>query len=526
MKKTMTIGIACMVLLIDLSLCTVSGTQSNSIVREDRAITNNNFLTIYDFNGTTAPSPHQKACYKVGIKDAHDGPPQTGPNIENVTEFNTSEYVKIYKADDTRAETTSPVGRPLQYFQFDISENISDIKNLFVHWYGHASNTPVDLYIWNYNNTAWELVGVNRITKTDQAISKTYINDVASYFDPMTKRLSLVAITRIATIARQSLYTNYVQIKVGNPSTTTLQDDAYHYHGEKMYVEWWFFQVVNITQDVQFYLSYYVMNPDSGFAALNMGVFEQENAYEITEIFPVSVFSASYELPDVTIGDCSFHAVNETTFVVKGSADDSRHSAAWNLTFTRTAPVYDFKESAGETQYLCYLPGAWVNGTMTLHGVTYSMNHSYGYHDHNWGGAPHILCQWAWSGVCDPEERFAFVMEKVEHFTWHTRSIFVTVGDETLYFEDIQTTFKDFTLGVQRSFPFFTYYPKQRHIQAENNDGYVLSIDASVQKNLPIWFGIPHILNEQISLFQGTLSKNGQAVYSFQVLGLTDYSTY
>jgi hypothetical protein len=154
------------------------------------------------------------------------------------------------------------------------------------------------------------------------------------------------------------------------------------------------------------------------------------------------------------------------------------------------------------------------------------VNHSYGYHDHNWGGAPHILCQWAWSGVCDPEERFAFVMEKVEHFTWHTRSIFMTVGNETFYFEDIKTTFKDFTIQIRQSFPFFTYYPKLRHIQAENNDGYVLSIDASVQKNLPIWFGIPHILNEQVSLFQGTLSKNGQSLYSFQVLGLTDYSTY
>ena len=139
---------------------------------------------IYDFNGTTAPSSHQKACYKLGIQGARDGPPQTGPDIENVTEFNTSDYVKIYQSDDLRVEATSIVGRPLQYFQFAINEDISDIKNLFVHWYGHASNTPVDLYIWNYNDTTWELVGVDRTTKTDQAISKTYLNDVSQYFDP------------------------------------------------------------------------------------------------------------------------------------------------------------------------------------------------------------------------------------------------------------------------------------------------------------------------------------------------------
>jgi len=117
-------------------------------------------------------------------------------------------------------------------------------------------------------------------------------------------------------------------------------------------------------------------------------------------------------------------------------------------------------------------------------------------------------------------------MEKVEHFTWYTRSIFMTVGDETVYFENIQTTFKDYTVEIRQSYPFFTYYPKQRHIQAANDDGYVLSLNATVQKNLPIWFGIPHTLNEQVSLFQGTLSKNGQALYSFQVLGFTDYSTY
>ncbi len=521
MKKRAIIGIMCIIVLLSATYSgdfKARGTtpQMNKVM----------FLTVYDFNGTTAPSSAQKACYLHGAQGARDGPPHTGPDIANATEFNTTDYIKIYKPDGQRTETTSSTGRPLQFFQFTVAEGIPDIRQVYVHWYGHASTTPVDLYIWNYNHTTWELVGVNRITKTDQPISKTYINDVAQYFDPETKQLSLCAITRTTTLARQSLYTNYVQIKIGNPSTTTLQDDAYHYHGEQTYVEWWFFQVVNLTKDVQFYLSYYVINPDNGFAALNMGVFEQGDAYEITQIFPVSAFSASYETPDVHIGDCTLHAVDDSTFIVKGNAEDLKHRATWNLTFTRTAPAYDFKESPGETQYLCFLPGAWVNGTMILNDVTYSVDRSYGYHDHNWGGAPHILCQWAWSGVCDPAERFAFVMEKVEHFTWHTRSIFLTDGNETLYFEDIQTTFNDYVMQVRHVFPFFTYYPKERHIQATNNEGYVLSIDATVQKNLPIWFGIPHTLNEQVSLFQGTLSKDGQTVYSFHVLGFTDFSTY
>ena len=490
------------------------------------AANDGSFLTTYDFNGTTAPSAHQKAYYKTEIKDALSGPPSTGPDIANITEFNTSDYVKIYHLDDLRTKTISNVGRSLQLFQFTINENISDITQLSVHWYGHASATPVDLYLWNYHQSTWELVGSDRITKTDQAISKTYICDVTQYFDPLIRHLSMVAITSTATLAHQSLYTNYVQLKVGTPSTTTLQDDAYHFHNEKTYVEWWFFQVVDTTQDVQFYITYYIISPTKGFAAMNLGIFEQDHSYEITQTFPVAEFATSYETPEAHIGkECAFQALNDSSFIVQGSVDDGKHTAQWNLTFTRTAPPYDFKESPGETQYLCYLPGASVNGTMILNGVTYTMDRSYGYHDHNWGGAPHNLCQWAWAGMCDPKGRFALVMEKVEHFTWNTRSIFVTVGNETLYFEDIQTTFTNFTLDMRTTFPFFTYYPRHRHIQAQNQDGYSLSFDATVQKNLPIWFGIPHILNEQISLFQGNVSKNDQPLYSFQVLGFTDYST-
>ena len=531
MKKRLLLGMMCMVMLLDAPLCSAAGALLHPVEEEkqiDRHIEkDSSFLTMYDFNGTIAPSSRQKASYELGVKDTPDGSPLTGPDIDNATEFTTSDYVKIYKPDGARADARSPMGRLLQWFRFVINESPSDITNLYVHWYGHASNTPVDLYIWNYHATAWELVGVDRLTSTDAAISKTYVNDITQYIDPPTGRLTLVAITSTTTRGTQTLSTNYVQLKVGNPSTTTLQDDAYHFHHEKTYVEWWFFQVVDTAQDVQCYISYYLISPALGFAAMNMGVFEQEQAYEITQIFPVEQFAASYETPAVSIGkDCSFHARNDTTFIVKGKIDDRKHHAQWNLTFTRTAPPYDFMESPGEMQYLCYLPGASVNGTITLNGVTYTQNCSYGYHDHNWGGAPHLLSQWAWAAVCDPRERFALVMEKVEHFTWHTRSIFLTVGNETLSFDDIQTTFHNYTFDVRLSFPFFTYYPKQRHIEATNRDGYSLSFDAIVQKNLPIWMGIPHRLNEQVSLFQGTLSKNGQTLYSFQVLGFTDYSTY
>ena len=43
--------------------------------------------------------------------------------------------------------------------------------------------------------------------------------------------------------------------------------------------------------------------------------------------------------------------------------------------------------------------------------------------------------------------------------------------------------------------------------------------------DIPIFMIRPRILNEQVSLFEGTLSKDGQEIYSFNVLGFTDYST-
>jgi hypothetical protein len=528
MKKIMIAGIAFIFLIIDASILSVSGININLVEIENPLNflkeENRNFLTIYDFNGITSPSSNHIAGYKLRINDLNDRPPKTGPELDDLIEFSTSDYVNIYYSDNNQAKTTNSIGKQLHYFQFNIDENVSEIKNLNVKWYGHASNTHVNLYIWNFKDNNWELVGVNRFTHADASISKTYINGISNYIDETKGHLYLVAITRAATILKQYLYTNYIQVKVGNPSTTTLQDDAYHYNKEKTYVEWWFFQIINETQDNQFYISYYIFNPMNGYATVDIGVFEKDNIYDIMKNYPLSEFYASYEKPDIRIGDCYLEALNENIFLIKGSLDDGKNEAIWNLTFKRNAPPYDFIESAGETEYLCYLPGSWVNGTIEINGDSYVMDNSYGYHDHNWGGGPYLPCKWAWAAVCKPEDNFALAMEKIEHYAWYTRALFVTFEDETFYFEDIKTNFKEYKFKIQVSFPFFIYYPKIRQIYAENDEGYVIDFDAIVKKNLPVFMGSPRILNEQVSLFQGTLSKNEQIIYSFNVLGFTDYS--
>jgi len=530
MKKIVIIGIIFIFLFINTSVFTVESSDINILkinnISDIETEEVNNFLTIYDFNGITSPSSNHKACYKQKIKDLNDRPPKTGPVVEDLKEFITSDYIRLYSHDTTRVDTYSSLGKQLHYFQFNILEDVSEIKSLHVRWLGHASNTHVNLYIWNFKDNEWEKVGVNRFTHQDAAISKTYISNINEYIDETEGKLYLVAITRAATILKQHLFTNYVQVKVGNPSTVTLKDDAYHYNNEKTYAEWWFFQVINETQDIHFYISYHITKVADTYLTAGIGVFERDKIYEIREYSSEPEFYASYEKPDVKMGDCYLKAPDENTFFINGNLNDGKNSAIYNLTFTRTAPPYDFIESAGETEYLAYLPGSWVNGTIKLNGRLYHLNNSYGYHDHNWGGGPYLPCQWAWAAVCKPEDGFALAMEKVEHFTWHTRAVYVTLKDITICFEDVQTRFSDFKFKFQLSFPFFTYYPKVRRIYAKNDEGYVIDLEAIVQKNIPVFMSNPRILNEQVSLFQGTFEKNEQIIYSIDVLGFTDYSTF
>ena len=179
MKKTLAIGIILMFLLINASVLSGSGANINILEIEEapNIVTEEigDFLTIYDFNGITPPSSTHIASYKLRIRDLNDIPPKTGPIIDDLKEFITSDYTKIYNTDNERSDSSSSLGKQLHHFQFTINEDVSEIKSLHVRWLGHTSNTHVNLYIWNFKDENWEKVGVNRFTHRDAAISKTYI---------------------------------------------------------------------------------------------------------------------------------------------------------------------------------------------------------------------------------------------------------------------------------------------------------------------------------------------------------------
>ena len=128
MKKNVIIAIILIFLFINISISTVNSADINNV--KIKMIPNietekiDNFLTIYDFNEITSPSSNHKACYKQKIKDLNDRPPKTGPVIDDLKEFITSDYKKIYSHDSDRADSYSSLGKQLHYFQFNIFTRI------------------------------------------------------------------------------------------------------------------------------------------------------------------------------------------------------------------------------------------------------------------------------------------------------------------------------------------------------------------------------------------------------------------
>ena len=513
--------------LIIVSAYAASGITNNNISTPQYSIIEKpeEFITTYDFKGITNPSTTHKAGFKQQITTQKNKPPEQGPTIPNLTEFNNTAYTQLSKSDNNQATSTTSRGKQLHQFQFTIEENLSTIKSLYIHWKGHTTRTQTLLYIWNVHYKIWEHISTNRFTKRDGIISKTYITSISHYINETNKHLFIIAISQTPNLFSQQLQTDYIQIKVGNPTTVSLQDNAYHYDNQSIFVEWWFFNVHNKTQDKQFFISYHILNPKNGIATLDVGMFDGESLYEIRKTYSASEFSASYTKPHVKIGNASINALNKDTIVVTGSLCNRKNHVTWNLTFHRTAPAYDFIQTPGETHYLCYLPSAWVFGSIELNGIFYSMNNSYGYHDHNWGYDLFSPCQWTWATVCNPIDTFALTVEKVEHLTWHTYAAYITHKNNTIYFENIQTELDNYTFKINPSLPFFTYYPQKIQVQAENHEGYELNVDITVLKNLPILMVIPRALNEQVSLFQGTLSKDDTILYTFELLGFSEYST-
>ena len=98
------------------------------------------------------------------------------------SEASPAEYTAISISDDSRWQT---VGGALEYefhyFKFKIFGTISEIDNFTVHWEGFSSPEDTHYFIWNSNDSSWELIYILPNRADDETIENTFTTDISHY---------------------------------------------------------------------------------------------------------------------------------------------------------------------------------------------------------------------------------------------------------------------------------------------------------------------------------------------------------
>ncbi len=322
----------------------------------------------------------------------------------------------------------------------------------------------------------------------------------------------------------------------------SLKDDAYHYKysldgiNDHLYTEWWYFNVYNM--DRQFMVSYLLLDPGNltgiGVAEVLAIVYDGMPLIGFTST-SVSDFTADYEKPNVTIGSNSLLALNDTTFVINGSCYDiySHIPIQWNLTYTMdvgswfgaSAPMHVGHIPDDWMQWLSYMTGANVQGTITIGGMTYDMS-GRGYHDHNWGEWLSYDPQWNWAQVSVPEENASLILGDVIAPPVRNTVMAFKYNGTTITFNDIDLTYTGYGFDSVTS----KLYPDEYHVTG-NSDEYSINVTISVIKNVPLVRPFPgalpdYVLFEQVSDYNITLFKDEERVYSLNQSGFSEYTTH
>jgi hypothetical protein len=143
--------------------------------------------TVYDFKDTTNNKAYE------GTDNLR--PAEVPPNYE--VELDISHYEKINTSDGNIANYTNSTGFNFHRFAFTIKECIASILRINVTYEGYGSATMgygVYLYIWNYTNLSWEVVGQHTNGTAVEIISKNYTSGFSNYINA-TGYLQLLAQT-------------------------------------------------------------------------------------------------------------------------------------------------------------------------------------------------------------------------------------------------------------------------------------------------------------------------------------------
>lgn len=191
-----------------------------------------------------------------------------------------------------------------------------------------------------------------------------------------------------------------------------LADDAYHFpqfqdgQHDASFAEWWYFNLIDTEHDLHFVVAYSIFSPATtvGRAAVTAVAYTADGTRTGSASFPTSAFSASTSRADVNVGDGnSIQVVAPDTYDVAGALD-GEHSISWSLSYVPQAAPW--LGSAGEQVglfpwermgWLNYMPGAQVQGWVSIDGQNYVVDGASGYHDHNWGEWIPFEVVWNWA---------------------------------------------------------------------------------------------------------------------------------
>jgi len=339
------------------------------------------------------------------------------------------------------------------------------------------------------------------------------------------------------------IYILFILCLLGQESSASgpsLNDDGYHYihvgPGDKLYNEAWCFN--GVSNSTQFFLSYFISDPENITGKRRI----QAMAAILEEGKPPSIglhqgrgLGVGRNVPMIDIDMSGFSAEDESTFRVWGDVESlSGEAIGWDLTYSALAgPWFGFPAQIhighlpGDwMKWLVYMPSAEVEGTITLDGQVREIRGT-GYHDHIWGQWAYNDPQWNCAQLSLPGDDFSLSLVEASG-EQRTAVLGIQSGGETIRFSDRQLKLNYTSWAVDPSTR--RGYPTEWEVQGKNGD-YQLDLRIDVLKNVPIILDFPPpqpslVVFEQSSRFTGLLSpRNGEA-YSFQGMGLSQYTAH
>jgi hypothetical protein len=325
----------------------------------------------------------------------------------------------------------------------------------------------------------------------------------------------------------------------GSASGPSLKDDGYHNiqggPNDRLSNEVWYFS--GVSGSIQFFLSYYVSDPEniSGYRkGRTMAVILEDGRPPLIGLHQVKGVGVGRNIPMIDIGS-GFSAEDESTFKVWGDVESQSGEAfGWDLTYSAlTSPWFGIPSQAhighlaGDwMKWLVYMPSAEVEGTITLGGQVMEIK-GRGYHDHIWGQWAFNDPQWNWARLSLPQDDLSLSLGEASG-ELRTTVLGLQRKTETIKFSDRQLKLNYTGWAID---PITRReYPTAWEVQGMNGD-YQLDLRIDVLKNAPIVLDYPPpqpslVVFEQSSRFTGLLSPRSGDAYSFQGMGLSQYTTH